>query len=281
MNDYIQELKKSNKLILSIDKKNKFFKFKKPFIIAGPCSIESEKMIVNFSKKLKKIGVNAIRAGAYKPATFPVRKKINGWQEGLKKEGLKYLIEVKKITNLPIVSEIMDQYQYDNLAEDSIDIIQVGTRNFQNYTLLDFLGSLKKPILLKRGTWATIDEILGAAERILSKGNNEVAICLRGVVGMPSYRHVFKSIRWAPDLMMIPALKELTNIPVIYDPSHSTGYRNFVPSISKAAITAGADGLIIEAHPHPEKSISDPDQAITLSNLNDIIKFSNKYKKYF
>ncbi len=281
MNEYILELKKSKKLILSIDKKNKFFKFKKPYIIAGPCSIESEKMIINFSKKLKKIGVNAIRAGAYKPATFPVRKKINGWQEGLKKEGLKYLIEVKRITNLPIVSEIMDQYQYDNLAEDSIDIIQVGTRNFQNYTLLDFLGTLKKPVLLKRGTWATIDEILGAAERILAKGNNEVAICLRGVVGMPSYRHVFKSIRWAPDIMMIPALKELTNIPIIYDPSHSTGYRNFVPTISKAAISAGADGLIIEAHPNPEKSISDPDQAINISNLNEIIKFSKKYNKHF
>ncbi len=281
MNEYILELKKSKKLILSIDKKNKFFKFKKPYIIAGPCSIESEEMIINFSKKLKKIGVNAIRAGAYKPATFPVRKKINGWQEGLKKEGLKYLIEVKRITNLPIVSEIMDQYQYDNLAEDSIDIIQVGTRNFQNYTLLDFLGTLKKPVLLKRGTWATIDEILGAAERILAKGNNEVAICLRGVVGMPSYRHVFKSIRWAPDIMMIPALKELTNIPIIYDPSHSTGYRNFVPTISKAAISAGADGLIIEAHPNPEKSISDPDQAINILNLNEIIKFSKKYNKHF
>jgi len=186
MNSYIKQLKESKKLIISIDKKEKFFEIKKPYIIAGPCSIESEKMILNFSKKLKKLGVSAIRAGAYKPATFPVRKKINGWQEGLKKEGLKHLLIVKKITKLPIVSEIMDQYQYDNLAEEAIDIIQVGTRNFQNYTLLDFLGGLKKPILLKRGTWATVDEILGAAERILSKGNKNVAICLRGVVGMPS-----------------------------------------------------------------------------------------------
>ncbi len=281
MNNYIRELKKSKKLILSINKKNNFFKFKKPYIIAGPCSIESEKMIINFAKKLKNAGVNAIRAGAYKPATFPVRKKINGWQEGLKKDGLRYLLEVKKITNLPIVSEIMDQNQYDNLADEAIDIIQVGTRNFQNYTLLDFLGSLNKPILLKRGTWATIDEILGASERILSKGNNKLAICLRGVVGMPSYRHVFPSIRWAPDIMMIPALKELTNIPIIYDPSHSTGYRNFVPTISKTAVSAGADGLIIEAHPNPEKSISDPDQAITLEKLKEIINFCNKYKKHF
>ena len=114
-------------------------------------------------------------------------------------------------------------------------------------------------------------EILGACERILVGGNEKVAICLRGVVGAPSYRHVFPSIRWAPDLMMIPALKELCDIPIIYDPSHSTGYRNFVPAISKAAIAAGADGLIIESHPDPEKSISDADQAISFDTLEDIL----------
>ena len=154
---------------------------------------------------------------------------------------------------------------------DCIDIVQVGTRNFQNYTLLDALGELDIPILLKRGTWGTIDEILGAVERILVRGNEKVAICLRGVVGAPSYRHVFPSIRWAPDLMMIPALKELCDIPIIYDPSHATGYRNFVLPISMAAISAGADGLIIESHPNPTESISDADQAISLKTLNDII----------
>ena len=125
--------------------------------------------------------------------------------------------------------------------------------------------------LLKRGTWGTIDEILGAVERILVRGNEKVAICLRGVVGMPSYRHVFPSVRWAPDIMMIPALKELCDIPIIYDPSHATGYRNFVPAISKAAIAAGADGLIIESHPNPPKSISDADQAISLMTLMNIL----------
>jgi len=279
MNEYILELKKSKKLILSIDKKNKFFKFKKPYIIAGPCSIESEEMIINFSKKLKKIGVNAIRAGAYKPATFPVRKKINGWQEGLKMKGLYYLAKAKKVTGLPIVSEIMDVREIEK-SLPFIDVIQVGTRNFQNYTLLDELGKLKTPILLKRGTWGTIDEILGASERILNKGNDKLMICLRGVVGMPSYRHVYPSVRWAPDLMMIPALKELTNIPIIYDPSHATGYRNFVPTISKAAMAAGADGLIIESHPNPPKSISDADQAITIQNLSKIIKYVKKTKYY-
>ena len=155
------------------------------------------------------------------------------------------------------------------------DIFQIGTRNFQNYSLLDELGKCDIPILLKRGTWGTIDEILGACERILVGGNKKVAICLRGVVGMPSYRHVFPTIRWAPDLMMIPALKEITNIPIIYDPSHSTGYRNFVRPISRAAIAAGSDGLIIEAHPDPNNSISDPDQAIDYKTLKRYLMNNN------
>ena len=139
------------------------------------------------------------------------------------------------------------------------------------FDLLLIIGKTKKPVLLKRGTWGTIDEILGACERILVGGNENIAICLRGVVGMPSYRHVFSTIRWAPDIMMIPALKELTNIPVIYDPSHSTGYRNFVKPISRAAIAAGADGLILECHPNPSKSISDAAQAIDYNTLEDIL----------
>ena len=155
---------------------------------------------------------------------------------------------------------------------DAIDVIQVGTRNFQNYSLLDEFGKLDKPILLKRGTWGTLDEILGACERILDGGNDKIAICLRGVVGAPSYRHIFPSIRWTPDLMMIPALQKFTNIPIIYDPSHSTGYRDFVVPISKAAMAAGADGLIIESHPNPEQSISDADQAITIDTLKDIME---------
>jgi 3-deoxy-7-phosphoheptulonate synthase len=281
MNNYIRSLKKQNKLSLSIDKKNNFFNLKKPFIIAGPCSIESEEMLFNISKQLKKMGVQAIRAGAYKPCTFPVKKKINGWQEGLKKKGLEMLIKLKKNIELPIVSEILSIDQLDEIADEAIDIIQVGTRNFQNYPLLDELGKIDKPIILKRGTWGTIDEILGSAERILYGGNTNLMICLRGVIGMPSYRHVFPSIRWSPDIMMIPALKELTNIPIIYDPSHSTGYRNFVSAVSKSAIAAGADGLIIEAHPNPPKSISDADQAITIKTLKEIIEYSISFSKTF
>ena len=266
MNEYIKSLKDQDKLNISIDKSIKFkWKYTK---IAGPCSVEGTD-IIDVAKHIKKLGANAFRAGAYKPCTYPILKEINGWKEGLREEGLRLLHVVKNLVDIPIVTEVMDASMIDQVGEVA-DVFQIGTRNFQNYTLLDALGKTNKPILLKRGTWGTIDEILGACERILVGGNDNIAICLRGVVGMPNYRHVFPSIRWAPDLMMIPALKELTNIPIIYDPSHSTGYRNFVKPISRAAMAAGADGLIIECHPIPEKSISDADQAIDYNTLKEI-----------
>ena len=266
MNQYIKSLKDQNKLNIVIDKSwSHVWNYTK---IAGPCSIEGDN-IIDIAKQVKKCGANAFRAGAYKPCTYPILQEINGWKEGLREEGLQLLYVVKDLVDIPIVTEVMDASMIDLVGEVA-DVFQVGTRNFQNYTLLDALGKTNKPVLLKRGTWGTIDEILGACERILVGGNTNIAICLRGVVGMPNYRHVFPSIRWAPDLMMIPALKELTNIPIIYDPSHSTGYRNFVKPISKAAMAAGADGLIIEAHPDPEKSISDADQAINYDTLREI-----------
>ena len=273
MNKYIKSLVDADKLKLSLEP-NRWKFDSDPFIISGPCSVESEKMIVDWAHKMTTIGVNALRGGAYKPCTYPVKSKVgaHGWKEGLREKGLQFLATAREESGLPIVSEIMDVLQINEMTMDCIDIVQVGTRNFQNYSLLDELGKIDKPILLKRGTWGTIDEILGAVERILHGGNEKVAICLRGVVGAPSYRHVFPSIRWAPDLMMIPALKELCDIPIIYDPSHATGYRNFVPAISKAAMAAGADGLIIESHPNPEKSISDADQAITYETLEQIVK---------
>jgi 3-deoxy-7-phosphoheptulonate synthase len=210
MNDYIKMLSEQDKLSISISPNRWQFE-ENPYIISGPCSVESEEMIVDWAQKMKRIGVNALRGGAYKPCTYPITKEVgnNGWKEGLREDGLRFLKTAREETGLPIVSEIMDAYQITGSTMDCIDIVQVGTRNFQNYTLLDALGELDVPILLKRGTWGTIDEILGAVERILVGGNEKVAICLRGVVGMPSYRHVFPSIRWAPDLMMIPALKEL------------------------------------------------------------------------
>ena len=277
MSEFISKLIQDDKLSLSVDKSKTFgFKLgdrwvgKDKVLISGPCSVESRDMIVDWSEELKDVGVDAIRAGAYKPCTYPVRREINGWKEGMREEGLHAMIDAKAQCGLPMVSEIMDVTQITTLAMDAIDVIQVGTRNFQNYSLLDEFGQLDKPILLKRGTWGTLDEILGACERILDGGNEKIAICLRGVVGMPSYRHIFPSTRWAPDLMMIPALQEFTNIPIIYDPSHATGYRDFVVPMSRAAIAAGADGLIVECHPNPKLSISDPDQAIGLNELHKI-----------
>ena len=266
MNEYIKSLKDAGKLNISINKTKQFnWKYTK---IAGPCSVEGPE-IIDIAKKIKLLGANAFRAGAYKPCTYPILKETNGWKEGLREEGLGLLQQVKKETGLPIVTEVMDASMIDEVGLVA-DVFQIGTRNFQNYTLLDALGKCNIPVLLKRGTWGTIDEILGACERILVGGNENIAICLRGVVGMPNYRHVFPTIRWAPDLMMIPALKELTNIPIIYDPSHATGYRNFVKPISKAALAAGANGLIIECHPRPNESISDPAQAIDYDILNKI-----------
>ena len=266
MNEYIKSLKDQGKLNISIDKTKKFnWEYTK---IAGPCSIEGTD-IVDIARNVEQLGANAFRAGAYKPCTYPILKETNGWKEGLREEGLRLLVKVNKETGLPIVTECMDASMLDDVLQVA-DVIQVGTRNFQNYTLLDALGKTRIPVLLKRGTWGTIDEILGACERILVGGNDNIAICLRGVVGMPNYRHVFPTIRWAPDLMMIPALKELTNIPIIFDPSHSTGYRNFVEPMSKAALAAGANGLIVECHPEPDKSISDPAQAIDYKTLKNI-----------
>ena len=278
MNEYIDKLIQDDKLSLSVDKSKTFgFKLgnkwvgKDKVLISGPCSVESREMIIDWSDELKEIvGVDAIRAGAYKPCTYPIRKEVNGWKEGMREEGLKAMIDAKSECGLPMVSEIMEAKQITNLSMDAIDVIQVGTRNFQNYSLLDELGKLDKPILLKRGTWGTLDEILGACERILDGGNEKLAICLRGVIGAPSYRHIFPSIRWTPDLMMIPALQQFTNIPIIYDPSHSTGYRDFVVPISKGAMAVGADGLIVECHPNPSESISDADQAISIDELKEI-----------
>lgn len=268
-NEYINSLITQEKLRDAVDKSIDFdWKFTK---IAGPCSVEGPE-IIDIAKKIKSLGANAFRAGAYKPCTYPIRKEVNGWKEGLRQEGLDLLAQVKREVDIPIVTEVMDARMIETVGEVA-DVFQVGTRNFQNYTLLDELGKTNKPVLLKRGTWATIDEILGACERILEGGNTNLAICLRGVVGMPSYRHVFPTVRWAPDLMMIPALKQFTNIPIIYDPSHATGYREFVKPVSKAALAMGADGLIIECHPRPDESISDPAQAIDYATLSDIYEY--------
>ena len=232
-------------------------------------------MIIDAALQIKKAGGDAFRAGAYKPCTYPVNNEVNGWKEGMRERGLEYLIEAKKRSGLEIVSEIMEPKQLEK-AYDAIDIIQVGTRNFQNYSLLNELSKQNKPVILKRGTWATIEEIFGAVERLLANKLNKVIVCLRGVIGAPPYRHIYKSTRWQPDLMMIQALKDINkNIPIIYDPSHATGKRSFVKGIALASLVTGADGLIVEAHPDPKNSVSDPDQAISFFEFNEIVKLSS------
>ncbi len=279
---FLQALKEAGKIGKTVDPKSDFtFKIgdkilggKDPVYIAGPCSVENKEMLFDSASKIKNAGCDALRAGAYKPCTYPVKEEINGWKEGTREFGLDLLKEVKDETNLQIVSEVMNASQLERSYE-SIDIIQVGTRNFQNYTLLDELAKQNKPVVLKRGTWATLEEILGALERLSSHNLTQIAVCLRGVIGAPPYRHLYASTRWQPDLMMILAIKEISQIPVIYDPSHATGKRSFVSKISQGAIACGADGLIIEAHPNPPKSISDPDQAIGFDELSLIVKNCN------
>ena len=257
---------------------NKILGGNEPIFISGPCSVENLEMMHKSAQSVIAAGCDAMRAGAYKPCTYPVKEEINGWKEGTKEYGLEIIKEIKSKTGIQIVSEVMNNQQLE-ASHDSIDIIQVGTRNFQNYSLLDQLSQQSKPVLLKRGTWATLEEILGALERLTENGLDKVAICLRGVIGAPPYRHIYNSTRWQPDLMMILALKEVTNVPIIYDPSHATGNRSFVPGISKAAIACGADGLILEAHPDPINSISDPDQAISFETLTEIVKDCRKISK--
>lgn len=238
--------------------------------IAGPCSVEDEEMIIKSSLAVKSAGCDALRGGAYKPCTYPVNIEKNGWKEGTREQGLRFLKSAKKISGLQVVSEVMSPRQLE-ASYDFIDIIQVGTRNFQNYALLDELAKQSKPVILKRGTWATLEETLGACERLLNANLTDMAICLRGIIGGPPYRHIYPSTRWQPDLMMLCALKEHTNIPVIYDPSHATGRRQFVKAISQAAVACGCDGLIIEAHPDPPHSVSDADQAISFDELKILI----------
>lgn len=227
-------------------------------IIAGPCSVESYDQIVNTAIAVKKSGARILRGGAFKPRTGPYSF------QGLGKEALMYLHEAKKITGLPIVTELM-HIKYLDLVLEYADIIQIGARNMQNYELLQELGRLKRPILLKRGLAATVDEFLLAAEYILNSGNTQIILCERGI-------RTFETItRNTLDLSSVAIVKELSHLPIIVDPSHATGKRSLVKSMSLASMAAGADGLIIETHINPNEAISDSAQTITPIDLEDII----------
>lgn len=232
-------------------------------IIAGPCSVESREQVTFIAKEVRKSGANFLRGGAFKPRTSPYSF------QGLGCEGLDLLLEAKKETGLPIVSELMTIQQIE-LFED-VDVIQVGARNMQNFDLLRELGRRRKPILLKRGMASTITELLMAAEYIMAGGNSEVILCERGI---RSFEGVTRNVL---DLSAVPILKKKSHLPVIVDPSHATGIRWLVPSMAKAAIAAGADGLIIEVHNNPETALCDGEQSLTPDEFDALMPALRKY----
>lgn len=226
--------------------------------IAGPCSVESKQQIHTVAKTLSELGIRYIRGGAFKPRTSPYSF------QGLGIIGLEMLAEAANTYNLITVSEVMSETQID-LAYNYIDIFQVGARNMQNYSLLKALGKLDKPIILKRSTSATYYELLNAAEYILSGGNSQVILCERGI------RSFEPMTRNTLDISSVPVLKQLTNLPIIIDPSHAAGLRSIVPALAKAAVAVGADGVMLEVHPHPELSISDAEQALSFAEFADLV----------
>jgi 3-deoxy-7-phosphoheptulonate synthase len=222
----------------------------KPIVIAGPCAVESRDQILESAHQVKAAGAHLLRGGAFKPRSSPYSF------QGLGEEGLKLLDEARSETGLKVVSEVMDPINLPLMCQ-YVDVLQVGARNMQNFQLLKELGQTKKPILLKRGLTATIEEWLMSAEYILSAGNPNVILCERGI------RTFEKHTRNTLDLNAIPVVKDLSHLPVIVDPSHGIGIARYVPAMSMAALAAGADGLMIEVHPRPNEVASDGQQSLT------------------
>jgi 3-deoxy-7-phosphoheptulonate synthase len=227
-------------------------------IIAGPCAVESREQILTVANAVKNAGCIGLRGGAYKPRTSPYSF------QGLGLEGLKFLAEARDETGLAVVTEVIGLEQIDLVAEYS-DVLQVGARNMQHYPLLEAVGKANRPVLLKRGMSATLDEFLLAAEYIINAGNPNVILCERGIRTYETY------VRNTLPLAVIPALRERTHLPIIIDPSHGTGHAYMVPSMCLAAIAAGADGLILECHPDPEHAASDGAQSITPEVLRNLM----------
>jgi 3-deoxy-7-phosphoheptulonate synthase len=228
-------------------------------LMAGPCSIESREQIKKIAKLIKPTGTRILRGGAYKPRSSPYSF------QGLGEEGLKFIKEAGEITGMAVVSEIMDRADIVP-ALKYVDLIQVGARNMQNFALLKELGKINKPVLLKRGMSATLEELLMAAEYILSGGNRNVILCERGIRTFENYT------RNTIDISAIPILKALTHLPVIADPSHGTGIRKYVAPMARAAVAAGADGLIIEVHFDPDHALSDGAQTLFVDQYKALVK---------
>ncbi len=227
-------------------------------LIAGPCSVETEEQIIEVARQVKASGADILRGGAFKPRTSPYAF------QGLKGEGIRLLLEAKKVTGLPIVTEIMNIRSLD-LFED-VDIIQVGARNMQNFDLLQELGKTKKPILLKRGLANTVEELLMSAEYIMSEGNENVILCERGI-------RTFETMsRNTLDLTAVPILHELSHLPVVVDPSHATGRVGLVPPMAQAAAAAGADGIMVEVHNNPACALCDGAQSLTPAQFDEVAR---------
>ncbi len=228
-------------------------------VIAGPCSVESERQTVETAIAVKEAGGHALRGGAFKPRSSPYAF------QGLGLQGLKILRKAKEETGLPIVTEVIDARDVFWVSEYA-DVLQIGARNMQNFSLLKEVGKSRKPILLKRGMNSTIEEWLNCAEYILSEGNPNVILCERGIRTFESYT------RNTLDLSAVPALKELTHLPVIVDPSHATGKVSLIPALSLASVAAGADGLTVEVHTNPEEALCDKEQALTPKQFYEMMQ---------
>ena len=232
---------------------------KQIIVMAGPCSVEDEKLLIKIARKVKAAGATVLRGGAFKPRTSPYSF------QGLGEKGLKYLAQARKETGLLVVTELMDTRDM-SLLEKYADIIQIGARNMQNFNLLKVVGKSKKPVLLKRGISSTLKEFLMSAEYILSEGNFNLLLCERGIRTFEDYT------RFTLDISAVPAIKALSHLPVIVDPSHATGRWGLVGPCSKAAVAAGCDGLLIEVHPNPEEALSDGAQSLLPENFSSLIQ---------
>jgi len=228
-------------------------------VMAGPCAIENKEVLLETAQEIKNAGATILRGGAFKPRTSPYSF------QGLGEEGLKYLVEVGKKLGLATVSEVMDPRDI-GLMVKYVDIMQIGARNMQNFNLLKEVGQTKKPVILKRGMSSTIKEWLMSAEYILAGGNFNVILCERGIRTFEEYT------RNSLDISSIPAVKHLSHLPIIVDPSHATGRWNLVPAVAKAAVAAGADGLLIEVHVRPEEALSDGNQSLIPSRFKELMQ---------
>lgn len=243
-------------------------------IFAGPCSVESEEQILTIAEELSALGIKYLRGGAFKPRTSP--KSF----QGLGEQGLIFLRNAADRYNMSVVSELLDTNQLEKYI-DMIDVVQIGSKNMMSYGFLKTVGKLtakqKKKVLLKRGFQSTINEFLLAAEYIMNEGNPDVILCLRGI---RTFEQIDSALRFTPDLAGILEIKEKMkdiSLPVFFDPSHATGNARYVIEISKAAIMLGADGLLIECHPHPEKAVSDGEQSILPGKLIEILDFIQEF----